>query len=79
MNPAPPATAPPAIARWRLLAYAGGDFAFNLYWQSVMLYLLFYYTEAVHLPLPAAAADAPPANGPPASNCRGEARNRKKA
>ena len=48
--------APPAIARWRLLAYAGGDFAFNLYWQSVMLYLLFYYTEAVHLPLPAAAA-----------------------
>ena len=52
----PPATAPPAIARWRLLAYAGGDFAFNLYWQSVMLYLLFYYTEAVHLPLPAAAA-----------------------
>lgn len=56
MNPAPPATTPPAIARWRLLAYAGGDFAFNLYWQSVMLYLLFYYTEAVHLPLPAAAA-----------------------
>jgi len=43
------------IARWRLLAYAGGDFAFNLYWQSVMLYLLFYYTEAVHLSLPAAA------------------------
>ena len=50
------AEAPPTVARWRLVAYAGGDFAFNLYWQSVMLYLLFYYTEAVHLPLPAAAA-----------------------
>ncbi|MCW6536420.1 MFS transporter [Sphingomonas lycopersici] len=31
----------------RMLAFASGDFAFNLYWQSVSLYLLFYYTEAM--------------------------------
>ena len=43
------------VARWRLLAYAAGDFAFNLYWQSMMLYLLFYYTEAVRLPMAQAA------------------------
>ncbi len=33
----------------RLLLFAFGDFAFNLYWQSVMLFLLFYYTDAVEL------------------------------
>jgi GPH family glycoside/pentoside/hexuronide:cation symporter len=44
------------VARWRLLIYAGGDFAFNLYWQSMMLYLLFYYTEAVRLPMAQGAA-----------------------
>lgn len=42
-------------SRWRLAVFAGGDFAFNLYWQSAMLYLLFYYTEAVHLPIQSAA------------------------
>ena len=26
----------------RLLLFAFGDFAFNLFWQSVMLFLLFY-------------------------------------
>lgn len=45
----------PSVARWRLLVYAAGDFAFNLYWQSMMLYLLFYYSEAVHLPMAQAA------------------------
>lgn len=49
------------IARWttrnlRLIAFASGDFAFNLYWQSVMLYLLFYYTEALHMPIALASA-----------------------
>lgn len=39
----------------RLAAFAGGDFAFNLYWQSVMLYLLFYYTEALSLDIGLAA------------------------
>ncbi len=43
------------IARWRLLLFASGDLAFNLYWQSVMLYLLYYYTEAIHLSLKTAA------------------------
>ena len=42
-------------ARWRLSLFAAGDFAFNLYWQSVMLYLLFYYTEAIHLPIAVAS------------------------
>ena len=42
----PPSARP---TRLRLLGFATGDFAFNLYWQSVMLYLLFYYTEALGL------------------------------
>lgn len=46
--------APPARAR--LLLFAFGDFAFNLYWQSIMLFLLFYYTEALSLPVATAAA-----------------------
>lgn len=37
--------------KWRLLVFASGDFAFNLYWQSVVLYLMFYYTEELHLPI----------------------------
>ncbi len=45
--------APP---RLRLLLFAFGDFAFNLYWQSIMLFLLFYYTEALGLPVETAAA-----------------------
>jgi GPH family glycoside/pentoside/hexuronide:cation symporter len=39
----------------RLLLFAFGDFAFNLYWQSIMLFLLFYYTEALELPIAVAA------------------------
>src|SRR4051812_633088 len=39
----------------RLLLFAFGDFAFNLYWQSIMLFLLFYYTDAVELPIGVAA------------------------
>ncbi len=45
-----------APARLRLLFFAFGDFAFNLYWQSIMLFLLFYYTEALGLPVATAAA-----------------------
>ncbi|RYD68216.1 MAG: hypothetical protein EOP58_01185 [Sphingomonadales bacterium] len=45
--------APPKL---RLVLFAFGDFAFNLYWQSIMLYLLFYYTEALALPVATAAA-----------------------
>jgi GPH family glycoside/pentoside/hexuronide:cation symporter len=39
----------------RLLLFAFGDFAFNLYWQSIMLFLLFYYTDALQLPIGIAA------------------------
>jgi len=39
----------------RLLLFAFGDFAFNLFWQSIMLFLLFYYTDAIDLPIAVAA------------------------
>ena len=39
----------------RLLLFASGDFAFNLFWQSIMLFLLFYYTDALNLPIGVAA------------------------
>src|SRR5690348_4786916 len=42
-------------SRVRLLLFAFGDFAFNLYWQSVMLFLLFYYTDALGVPIGIAA------------------------
>jgi sugar (glycoside-pentoside-hexuronide) transporter len=42
-------------ARPRLALFAFGDFAFNLYWQSIMLFLLFYYTDALNLPIGVAA------------------------
>ena len=44
---------PPSKAR--LLLFAFGDFAFNLFWQSIMLFLLFYYTDALELPIAVAA------------------------
>jgi len=39
----------------RLLLLAFGDFAFNIFWQSVMLFLLFYYTDALDIPIGVAA------------------------
>jgi GPH family glycoside/pentoside/hexuronide:cation symporter len=42
-------------SKLRLLLFASGDFAFNLYWQSIMLFLLFYYTDAIELPIGVAA------------------------
>lgn len=44
------------VGRLRLAGFAAGDFAFNLYWQSAMLYLLFYYTDALGLKVETAAA-----------------------
>lgn len=42
--------APAARLGWaRITAFGAGDFACNLYWQSISLYLLFYYTDAVGL------------------------------
>lgn len=46
---------PQRPSRPRLILFAFGDFAFNLYWQSVMLFLLFYYTDAIRLPVETAA------------------------
>src|SRR5438045_262025 len=42
-------------SKLRLLLFAAGDFAFNLFWQSIMLFLLFYYTDALGLPIAVAA------------------------
>src|SRR5437764_15300620 len=42
-------------SRPRLLLFAFGDFAFNLFWQSIMLFLLFYYTDALNLAIAVAA------------------------
>lgn len=42
--------------RARLVLFAFGDFAFNLFWQSIMLFLLFYYTDALELPMAVAAS-----------------------
>ena len=42
-------------SRSRLLLFAFGDFAFNLFWQSIMLFLLFYYTDSLELPIGVAA------------------------
>lgn len=39
----------------RLVLFAFGDFAFNLYWQSVMMFLLFYYSDGIELPIGIAA------------------------
>ena len=46
---------PPRPSKPRLLLFAFGDFAFNLYWQSIMLFLLFYYSDALSLPIGVAA------------------------
>lgn len=43
------------VSKSRLALFAFGDFAFNLYWQSIMLFLLFYYTDALELPIGLAA------------------------
>jgi GPH family glycoside/pentoside/hexuronide:cation symporter len=56
-NPAPimDAIRSTPVLKRRLSLFAFGDFAFNLYWQSIMLFLLFYYTDALNLPIGIAA------------------------
>lgn len=46
----------PRPTRFGLALFGFGDFAFNLYWQSATLFLLFYYTEALGLPVAVAAS-----------------------
>lgn len=43
------------IRRRERLSYAAGDVGFNLIWQSIELYLLFFYIQVLHLPLGIAA------------------------
>jgi len=45
--PAPLAQPP---ARATLVLFSAGDFAFNLYWQAISLYLLFFYMDSLALP-----------------------------
>jgi len=40
----------------RVIGFTIGDFAFNLYWQSISLYLLFFYTDVLRLPPATAGA-----------------------
>ncbi|UYY78473.1 MFS transporter [Sphingomonas sp. R1] len=40
---------PPPPARSAMLLFGAGDFAFNLYWQAVNLYLLFFYIDTLRL------------------------------
>jgi GPH family glycoside/pentoside/hexuronide:cation symporter len=47
-TPAPVPAVP--AARAALVLFGAGDFAFNLYWQAISLYLLFYYIDALALP-----------------------------
>ena len=44
------------IQRRERLSYAAGDVGFNLIWQSIELYLLFFYIQVLHLPLGIAAS-----------------------
>lgn len=39
----------PRLSAGRLIGFTMGDYAFNLYWQSVSLFLLFFYTDTVGL------------------------------
>ena len=40
----------PATPNGMLVLFSAGDFAFNLYWQAISLYLLFFYMDALALP-----------------------------
>jgi GPH family glycoside/pentoside/hexuronide:cation symporter len=46
---APQPGEPRKLSLGRKLGFAVGDYACNLYWQSISLFLLFFYTEAVGL------------------------------
>jgi GPH family glycoside/pentoside/hexuronide:cation symporter len=46
-TPAP--TRPATASLGRITLFASGDFACNLYWQSLSFFLLFFYTDALRL------------------------------
>jgi len=33
----------------RAIGFGAGDYAFNLFWQTITLYLLFFYTDGLGL------------------------------
>lgn len=39
---------------WRNAVYGGGDLGFNLYWTTVSLYILYYYTDVLGISASAA-------------------------
>ncbi|MBE2992494.1 MFS transporter [Sphingomonas sp. CFBP 13603] len=41
---------PATIPSRTLVLFSAGDFAFNLYWQAISLYLLFFYMDTLALP-----------------------------
>lgn len=50
MEPRIPTMSKPRRRTGPLVLFAAGDFAFNLYWQSISLYLLFFYIDVLQLP-----------------------------
>lgn len=44
-----PEPQPHRLSTARKIGFTVGDYGFNLYWQSVSLFLMFYYTDAVGL------------------------------
>lgn len=44
-----PPGGPDGPHRIRAIGFGAGDYAFNLYWQTVSLYLLFFYTDSLGL------------------------------
>lgn len=38
------------ISFWRKISLGSGDLAFNLYWQSSSLFLLYFYTDVLNVP-----------------------------
>lgn len=42
------------VDQWRTAAYGSGDLGFNLYWTTVSLYILYYYTDVLGISATAA-------------------------
>jgi Na+/melibiose symporter-like transporter len=42
--------APQRLGWGQKIGYGSGDFAFNLYWQGISLYLFYFYTDVMGLP-----------------------------
>ncbi|SEM57047.1 glycoside/pentoside/hexuronide:cation symporter, GPH family [Sphingomonas gellani] len=49
-TPAGAATSTPSVDTATLVLFGAGDFAFNLYWQAIGFFLLFFYIDVMALP-----------------------------